>query len=323
MDKYILFKVERQEKMKAIKAASFGYYAKEGELNNEYAQWSMRTLKERTNINTIILTIVAEQANAHSTSINWQTMPPKDEEIKATIRYAQSLGLDVILKPMINCADGTWRAYINFFNIDVVCEPKWSDWFLAYRNFLLHYAKIAQEFGSTMFVVGCELVSSDHREAEWRKLIDDVRGSYKGLITYNCDKYQEDHLTWWDAVDVISSSGYYPYNQWDKELLRIEKVVKKYNKPFFFCEAGAPSVEGGDLLPNDWTNKGKVSLEAQTRFYEGMLSACAKVDFVLGFGLWDWKAQIYSAKQATNDIDYAFYNKPAEKLIKDYYGRTN
>lgn len=309
--------------MKAIKAASFGYYAKEGELNNEYAQWSMRTLKERTNINTIILTIVAEQANAHSTSINWQTMPPKDEEIKATIRYAQSLGLDVILKPMINCADGTWRAYINFFDIDVVCEPKWSDWFLAYRNFLLHYAKIAQECGATMFVVGCELVSSDHREAEWRKLIDDVRGSYKGLITYNCDKYQEDHLTWWDAVDVISSSGYYPYNQWDKELLRIEKVVKKYNKPFFFCEAGAPSVEAGDLLPNDWTNKGKVSLEAQTRFYEGMLSACAKVDFVLGFGLWDWKAQIYSAKQATNDIDYAFYNKPAEKLIKDYYGRTN
>ena len=105
--------------MKAIKAASFGYYAKSGELNNDYAQWSMKTLKERTNINTIVLTIVAEQANAHATSINWQTMPPKDEEVKATIRYAQSLGLDVILKPMINCTDGTWRAYINFFDIDV------------------------------------------------------------------------------------------------------------------------------------------------------------------------------------------------------------
>ena len=63
--------------MKAIKAASFGYYAKPGELNNCNAQRSMKILKERTNINTIVLTIVAEQANAHTTSINWQTMMRK------------------------------------------------------------------------------------------------------------------------------------------------------------------------------------------------------------------------------------------------------
>lgn len=307
--------------MKNINAVSFGYMAKPGELNNDYAQRSLRILKERTGINAIILTIVAEQDNAHSTEIHWKdnTKVPTDEEVVATIKFAQSLNLDVVLKPMVNCADGTWRAYINFFDTDVICEPKWSDWFKSYTEFQAHYAKIAEEDCCIMQVIGCELVNTDRREAEWRQLIKKIRTIYHGLLTYNCDKYQEERLKWWDALDVISSSGYYPYNTWNEQLARIEKVVKKYSKPFFFCEAGAPSVVGGDLLPNDWTNRGALSIEAQTRFYEAMFSACSKVDFVSGFGLWDWKAQVYSAEKANQDKDYAFYNKPAEKLIKAYY----
>ena len=44
---------------------------------------------------------------------------------------------------------------------------------------------------------------------------------YYGLMSYNTDKYQEDHVSWWDCVDVISSSGYYPIDQWEQELDRI------------------------------------------------------------------------------------------------------
>ena len=58
---------------------------------------------------------------------------------------------------------------------------------------------------------------------EWRALIAEVRAVYDGLVTYNCDKYQEDHVGWWDAVDVISSSGYYPVDDWENQLDRIER----------------------------------------------------------------------------------------------------
>ena len=65
---------------------------------------------------------------------------------------------------------------------------------------------------------------------------------YHGLVSYNTDKYQEDHVSWWDCVDVISSSGYYPIDQWEQELDRIEKnCLKNYRKPFFFAEAGCMS----------------------------------------------------------------------------------
>lgn len=307
--------------MDFIKGFSFGYMSKKGEWETEEAKQSLKRLKQRCGIDHVVLTVVAEQDKPQSVHIHWKDHPDmlSDQEIENMIFYAQSLGLTVILKPMVNVSDGTWRAHINFFDTDVPCEPKWSEWFATYTEFILHYAEIAEKTNCAMFVIGCELVNADRREAEWRALIRHVRNVYHGLITYNCDKYQEDVLKWWDAVDVISSSGYYPVNAWEEQLDRIEKVVKKHQKPFFFCEAGCPSWEGGDLLPNDWTLRGRPDVETQRRWYEEMFRATNKRDWVRGYAFWDWKAKLYPIEQAENDQDYAVYGKPAEKVIQAYY----
>ena len=57
----------------------------------------------------------------------------------------QEKGIRVGLKPTVNCKDGTWRAYISFFEHDVPCEPKWENWFASYVEFQTHYARIAEE----------------------------------------------------------------------------------------------------------------------------------------------------------------------------------
>ncbi len=75
-------------------------------------------------------------------------------------------------------------------------------------------------------------------------MIASIREEYHGLVSYNTDKYQEENVCWWDCVDVISSSGYYPVDKWEQELDRIEKTVLKYQKPFFFAEAGCMSRKG-------------------------------------------------------------------------------
>ena len=100
-----------------------------------------------------------------------------------------------------------------------------------------------------MLVIGCELVNSDRREAQWRETISQIRQHYNGLLTYNCDKYQENNLTWWDAVDVISSSGYYPIDKWEQELDRIEQVVNHYQKPFFFVKWVVQVVKEVNIYP--------------------------------------------------------------------------
>ena len=60
-----------------------------------------------------------------------------------------------------------------------------------------------------------------------KSLVKNIRRIYNGALTYNCDKYQEHNVKWWDALDYISSSGYYPVGTISKELDRIEEVCKK------------------------------------------------------------------------------------------------
>ena len=83
-------------------------------------------------------------------------------------------------------------------------------------KFQTHYAEIAQKEECDMLIAGCEMVMSEHREKEWREVIAAIRECYDGTVSYNTDKYQEDRVKWWDCVDVISSSGYYPIQDWEQ-----------------------------------------------------------------------------------------------------------
>ncbi len=308
--------------MNFIKGFTFGWDSRRGDFLKDEAKESLRLMQERTASDTVIIAISALQETAHTTEVDyWGEHMVSDEELIEMIDYAKTLELRVILKPTVNCKDGTWRAHINFFDLDVPCEPKWSDWFKSYTAYQKHYADIAEKTGCEMLIVGCEMVQTERRAREWRALIRDVKEVYHGLVSYNTDKYQEGQVRFWDAVDVISSSGYYPTGQWEAELERIEKVVKQYDKPFFFAEAGCPSRTGSSQIPNDWGHEGQVNLEEQACFYEDMFQAAGCRDFVKGFGLWDWDTLLHPIEQAHEHDGYGVYGKPTEAVISRYYNK--
>jgi hypothetical protein len=306
--------------MEYIKGFTFGFMDKSSDLSSEGGKESLRLLKERTSISHVILAVSAFQDNPQATDIYYNTEDTvMDKDLYEIIDYAKELDLKIILKPILNCRNGVWRAHINFFDIEVPCEPKWSDWFENYNKFIIHYSKIAKEMDCEMLIIGCEMVQTERKEEYWRSLISKIRKEYKGLISYNTDKYQEGNVKWWDAVDVISSSGYYPIDKWDQELNRIENIIKVYNKPFFFAEAGCPSKLGSSHIPNNWELKGEVNLEEQRIFYKTMFEKTEERSWVNGFGLWDWKAKLYDKSEAFNDDGYSVFGKPAEKIIYDFY----
>ncbi|MDG5471534.1 1,4-beta-xylanase [Jeotgalibacillus sp. ET6] len=306
--------------MDFIKGFTFGWDSSKGDFRKEEAKESLRLMKERTGSETVILSLAALQDTAHSTEIDFNgPHMVEDEELVEMIQYARTLDLKVILKPTVNTREGTWRAHINFFDLEVPCEPKWSDWFASYTDYQLHYAKIAQKTKCEMLIIGCEMVQTERRENEWRALIGEIRKVYGGPITYNTDKYQEANVSWWDAVDVISSSGYYPITDWDRQLDRIEKIIKPYDKPFFFAEAGCPSRTGSSMIPNDWEFPGGVDLKEQADFYRVMFEKTKDREWVQGFGLWDWNCLLHKEEDAEQDRGYGVYGKPAEKIIKDFY----
>ena len=294
---------------------TWGWVGTRGTWATAEAAASMSLMPEHA-INWTALAHSALQATAFSTDIPFEDAPTvTDEEIVWAIREAHSLGMKVCLKPVVNVADGTWRAFIGFFDWDVPNEPSWTQWFASYTEFILHAARIAEAEGCEMLCIGCEMVRADGQDAHWRELIARVREVYSGPITYNCDKYQEDRVTWWDAVDVISSSGYYPIDQWEQQLDRIAPVVAAAGKPFFFMEAGCPSREGSSRLPNDWNLAGAPSGDEQLRYYQEMFRACRDRDWVRGLMLWDWPAELYPPEEAAGNDDYCPCGKPAAPFM--------
>lgn len=307
-----------------IKGVTFAAFAPRGTFRKEEAYKSLQELKYRLNANFVILVPNGLQETAQSETISYDSVATfQDDELIDMIGFAKKIGLRVALKPTVNCKNGTWRAHINFFDEDVHCEPKWCNWFASYSDFQLHYAKIAEETGCEMFIAGCEMVMAERREDEWRELIKRVREVYSGIVSYNTDKYQEHNVKWWDAVDVITSSGYYPIEDWEKELDRIEKVVKHFNKPFFFAETGCMSVAGSESVPNDWSLKGEIDCNVQAKWYEEMIRAVEKRTWISGFVLWDWPAELYARSEAEKQGGYNIYGKPAEKVVYDFFSRSN
>ena len=134
---------------------------------------------QKCNLNTITFAFSAYQEHCYSTDIDWNgTHMPNRDELSELIKYAQWKGLKTIIKPMLNVSDGYWRAYIRFFDEDVQCEPKWSNWFKSYYEYLLSYGKFCEENNVDIMIIGCEMVGTDHREIEWRGLINKLRDIY-------------------------------------------------------------------------------------------------------------------------------------------------
>ena len=303
-----------------LNAYTYGFCEKRGFTEGTAWRTSLALLAQSTGCNAIILPVCAWQDHAFSTrmdSVHPDVM--SREDVRNVCEYAQSLGLKVVLKAMVNCRDGYWRAYIRFFDQEVPVEPGWREWFPAWTAHVKYVAEMAEENHADMLCVGCEMVGTDHREQEWRALIGEVRKIYSGPLTYNCDKYQEDRITWWDALDVISSSGYYPMDDLDRQFERIRGAAEHAGRPFMFMECGCPARAGSEYRPNDWNYGKETSPETQAKWYGAFLDAIGRHPFVRGTGWWDWPAtRLYPEFAGEDNNGYCTWGKPANRLLRAF-----
>lgn len=101
--------------MERINAVTFAPFCARGTFEKEETRQSLKLMKEKTGANYVIFAPNGMQKTAFSEEIDYRTdRNVTDEELIAMIGYAKELGLNVALKPTANCADGTWRAHINF-----------------------------------------------------------------------------------------------------------------------------------------------------------------------------------------------------------------
>ncbi|SFL53461.1 hypothetical protein SAMN04487943_102103 [Gracilibacillus orientalis] len=314
-----------------VKGMTYGWNTERGAYQTEAAVDSLKKLKD-TGSEWIALSFFALQDTYHSTDIHFDyghTMT--DRDIIFAVKQAKSLGLKVCLKPVVNCRDGIWRARIGF---PVEAENDWEKWFESYTNFLLHYAELADELECEMFCIGCEMINTEFQVDRWRLVIEQVRRLYQGPIIYNANHGKEEGVEWFDAVDFIGTSAYYPVakapgdsvenmvKKWEQISIKLEKLSQQYNKQIIFMEIGCRSAIGCATMPWDFEHTHlPFNEDEQANFYESVFQVFWDKPWFAGFFWWDWKTELYPIEEAKKDLDFDIYGKKAEQIVRQWYNK--
>ena len=319
-----------------FKGYTYGHGARRGEYRSESGIKSQELLYQ-TGINWMCLAVGLTQETAHSTKIEFDFgRSSSDRDIMAAIERAHKNNIKVCLKPMVNCRDGVWRAYINFADSDFAGrDPYWDKWFQSYGDFMKYYAELAEETGCEMLCIGCEMCGTERKETHWRKLIAEIREVYSGKLIYNTNHGHEDDVKWFDAVDYVGTSAYFPVAKnggatleemqqaWLKVRDDMYKVYQKWQKKVVFIEIGCRSAKGCATMPWDFQHKDfPHDEEEQANFYDSCLSVFGNQEWFGGVFWWDWSTFIYDDKEtAKQDNGFNIHLKKAEDVLKEWYAK--
>ncbi len=288
-----------------------------------------------TGANWIALFVNVGQETIASTKI-FRNSPATatDSELLRVIDLAHSLGMRVLLLPNLSLSNDPdhWPGQIGSA---FTTETQWQEWFVSYRDFINHYASFAQEAGVDMFSIGTELAGVTHREADWRRIIKEVRERFNGPIIYDslggwlpagdCKR-----IKWWDAVDYVATDVWYPLSNkndptlaelkeaWTKKALAdLENISRQFNKPFIISEIGYRSLDGTNKHPADYKILGTVDLQEQADCCQAALESLWGKPWLKGIFWFQWFANPKFG--GPNNNGYTPYGKPAEEVLKKFY----
>ena len=247
------------------------------------------------------------------------------------IKLLRDAGFKVFFKPHLWLSDpsaGKWRSDIFPAN-----EKDWELWRGSYRDFILRYAKIAEQANVEMFCIGTELTRLTlEKPVFWKTLIQEVRSVYSGELTYAANWYDEfEEITFWDQLDFVGIQAYFPLVEnefptvdqisrgWDQYLPAIESIHAKYDRKILFTELGYKSTAGSAIEPWRWledpTNQDKLlSIETQANCYEAFFRTVWEKEWFAGVHLWQFRSDYFAAKDASG-LNFTPQGKPAESII--------
>lgn len=255
----------------------------------------------------------------------------RPEGIRATLEMAREASIRVMLKPQVYIP-GSWVG-----NLEFDTPEKWAAWEADYRRYILEMAALAEEYDVQLFCIGTEFREHTRdREAFWRQLIDECREVYSGELTYsaNWDDYRG--IPFWDALDYIGLSAYFPLSESatpnQSQLVRAWQPVKKelrqfayrHEKPILFTEFGYLSVDG--CAGKTWELEGRVrSLDvnepAQAIALEALFQVFWEEAWWQGGFLWKWFPEM-KGHEGYVERDYTPQGKIAEKTVRFWYGQS-
>ena len=226
-----------------------------------------------------------------------------DRGLIHTVEHAKESGVKTLLKPHIwlRRSNDKWRS-----DIEMSSEEDWQKWFESYKNWIVHYARLAQENEIEALCMGTELYQTTKQHPDkWIDIINEIRAVYDGELTYAANWYKEfESISFWDHLDYIGIQAYFPLSNhnnptksdilrsWDKHKRVLRKVAQKFDKKIVFTEIGykntADSAKEPWTWPQDMDHSVEVSNEMQLKCYHAMFESLWNEPWFDGMFIWKW-----------------------------------
>ncbi|WP_335964920.1 glycoside hydrolase [Galbibacter sp. PAP.153] len=244
--------------------------------------------------------------------------------IKQHKELLDSLHIKVLLKPQLWVWKGQFTGHIKMDG-----EAQWIALEEQYRNYILHFAKLAELLHIDVFCIGTELHEFVINRPEFfKKLIQQIRNLYHGKLTYaeNWDVYQE--VPFWGELDYIGIDAYFPVSNektpslktlkegWKPYKQAMEEFAADIQKPIIFTEYGYRSIDFAGKEPwNHEPSNLPANYQAQNNCLMALYQTIWNEPWFAGGFLWKWFPK--GAAHVSNQNRFTIQNKPAQELVKN------
>lgn len=263
------------------------------------------------------------QNQIHSSTIAASAQSPSDGAVEQIIAAAHTIGLKVLLKPLLDLLpDGsTYRGTVR--------PADRTAWFASYTTFIGHYATLAARLRVEELSVGTELAGVSQDRAAWLTVIETVRARYRGPLLYaaNFDEYR--HVAFWDALDLIGIDSYWKLSErpttdvpalqhaWSPIVADLSAFATRTGRGVLFTEAGYTSQRGSTTAPWSWTTSSTPDQAEQAAAYQALLASLDGRPWWAGVFWWAWDVPLAPAD--SHSLGYTPHGKAAETVVRRWW----
>lgn len=255
------------------------------------------------------------------------------EDVRRAIRMAHARGLSVMLVPHLWVESGEWRA-----KIDPGTDAGWDAWAKSYGAFVKAWAEVAESAHADLFSAGVELRSwvTTPRAPSFIALVRELRGIYKGPITYSANWDDVDTTLVLGELDVIGVNAFYPLADKDgapfetlleggqRVAAKVKDLADTWSKPVLFTEIGYTTRRDPAIRPWEWPDAMKdvlVDEAAQADAYRALLAPLLDEPRFMGFFVW----RVYAdPDDVSQEAEWGFSprGKLAELVMRDAFAAS-
>lgn len=324
-----------------FKGVTFGYYARNGYFSSEAARCEADKIAALKIPWVCLVSTVMQEQFSSTRQFRDFTITPGDDELCDIIDYLHKLGIKVMLRPMLECWDGTQRCHIHLPNGEIFPDRPFrylDRWFENYQALTRHYTRIASRCGCEAYGLDSELnnliINTDH----WLKVIEVARAGFKGHLTtslINTQNYanllKDNPNHWFYALDSVGTSMYRPASKngggtveemaeyLAGDVLKFREFAKVYGGNFYLGECGCCATETASMRPYFWNNGKKYDGEEQANYLAAVIRAFSAEPWWGGLLWWKWDEQNYRPQfhdDPAGDKGFTIDGKPAAQVMK-------